>query len=56
MFFVVKFLHFYEFFFRFVAAICDLMHNAETIHGICLQFLRYQSYFKTDFQIMLAVI
>ena len=50
------------FFFYFVyidVAMCDLVHDVETVHGLCyetakVQFSRHHSYVRKDFKMMLT--
>ena len=56
---VVNIFHIFETeLFRFVVAMSNLVHNnVETMHAYFnkLQFLRKHSYFRQDFQLLLAV-
>ena len=45
-------MNFRKFYFCFHVAICDLVHDVESIH---LQFHSHHSYFRKDFQMLLAV-
>ena len=40
--------------FCFVAAICDLVHAVEATYVLELQFHGHHSYFRKDFQMLLA--